>query len=87
VLTGTMRLVGPRPEHPDIVQYYSAEQMYKFACKPGITGLAQIKGRSLLSFSETLAWDLEYVRTRSVWLDLKILLVTLQCVITRRGAF
>lgn len=87
VLNGSMRLVGPRPEHPDIVQYYSPEQMYKFACKPGITGLAQIKGRSLLSFSETLAWDLEYVRTRSVWLDLKILFLTLPCLISRRGAF
>ncbi len=46
--------------------------MYKFACKPGITGLAQINGRGLLNWGETLGWDLQYVRTRSVGLDLKL---------------
>src|SRR5207245_1458887 len=47
------------------------EEMYKFVCKPGITGLAQVNGRGLLNWGEILAWDLQYVRTRSVWLDLK----------------
>ena len=61
--------------------------MYKFACKPGITGLAQINGRGLLNWGETLAWDLKYVRTRSIGLDLKIILVTLKQVISQRGAF
>lgn len=87
VLIGKMRLVGPRPEIPEIVQYYTPEQMYKFACKPGITGLAQVNGRGLLNWGETLAWDLEYVRTRTVWLDLKIILLTLKYIIVRRGAF
>ena len=87
VLVGDMRLVGPRPEAPDVLQYYTPEEMYKFACKPGITGLAQINGRGLLNWGETLAWDLQYVRTRSVGLDLKIILTTLKYVITRRGAF
>ena len=45
--------------------------MYKFAYKPGIASLAQINGRGLLNWGEILAWDLQYVRTRSVWLDLK----------------
>jgi len=49
--------------------------------------LAQINGRGLLSFGETLAWDLRYVRTRNVWLDIKIILITLKYVITRHGAF
>jgi lipopolysaccharide/colanic/teichoic acid biosynthesis glycosyltransferase len=61
--------------------------MYKFAIKPGITGLAQINGRGLLDWGETLAWDLEYVRTRNIWLDLKIIAITLRHVVSRHGAF
>ena len=87
VLAGQVRLVGPRPEAPEVLQYYTAEEMYKFACKPGITGLAQINGRGLLNWGETLAWDLQYVRSRSVWLDLKIIAITLKHVVTRHGAF
>ena len=87
VLAGQIRLVGPRPEAPEVLPYYTPEEMYKFACKPGITGLAQINGRGLLNWGETLAWDLQYIRTRSVWLDLRIIAVTLKHVITRHGAF
>jgi lipopolysaccharide/colanic/teichoic acid biosynthesis glycosyltransferase len=87
VLVGDLRLVGPRPEHPDVLQYYTPEEMHKFAYKPGITGLAQVNGRGLLNWGETLTWDLQYVRTRSVGLDLKIILMTLKRVITRHGAF
>jgi Bacterial sugar transferase len=87
VLIGDMRLVGPRPEAPEVLRYYTTEEMYKFAYKPGVTGLAQINGRGFLNWGETLAWDLEYVRTRSIVLDLKIILLTLKHVIARRGAF
>ena len=87
VLIGDMRLVGPRPEAPEVLQYYGCEEMYKFAVKPGITGLAQINGRGLLNWGETLAFDLEYVRTRTVMLDLKILAITLKQVLFRHGAF
>jgi lipopolysaccharide/colanic/teichoic acid biosynthesis glycosyltransferase len=87
VLVGDMRLVGPRPEAPEVLQYYTAEEMYKFACKPGITGLAQINGRGLLNWGEILAWDLDYIRARGVRSDLKIILVTLKKVIMRHGAF
>jgi lipopolysaccharide/colanic/teichoic acid biosynthesis glycosyltransferase len=87
VLTGNLRLVGPRPEALEVLQYYTPEEMYKFAYKPGITGLAQINGRGLLNWGETLAFDLEYVRRRSVALDLKILFMTLIRVCTRHGAF
>ena len=82
-----LRLLAQRPEAPEVLQYYTPEEMYKFALKPGITGLAQINGRGLLNWGETLAWDLQYVRTRSVWLDLKIIAITLKHVITRHGAF
>jgi lipopolysaccharide/colanic/teichoic acid biosynthesis glycosyltransferase len=87
VLIGDMRLVGPRPEAPEVLRYYTTEEMYKFAYKPGVTGLAQINGRGFLNWGETLAWDLEYVRKRSIVLDLKIILLTLKHVIARRGAF
>ena len=78
VVVGDMRLVGPRPEAPEVVQYYRPEEMIKFSCKPGITGLAQSNGRGLLNWDETLALDLQYVRTRSVLLDLKTILLTIK---------
>ena len=87
VLVGDMRLVGPRPEAPEVLRYYTPEEMYKFAYMPGITGLAQVNGRGFLNWGETLAWDMQYVRARSVELDLKILLATLKQVLSRRGAF
>jgi lipopolysaccharide/colanic/teichoic acid biosynthesis glycosyltransferase len=87
VLIGDMRLVGPRPEAPEVLQYYKPEEMIKFSLKPGITGLAQVGGRGLLNWGETLALDLQYVRTRTVALDLKIILLTIRRVLTRHGAF
>lgn len=87
VLVGDLRLVGPRPEAPEVLQYYTPDEMYKFACTPGVTGLAQVSGRGLLNWGQTIDRDLEYVRTRSVGLDLKIILLTLRYVITRHGAF
>ena len=87
VVRGDMALVGPRPEAPEVLQYYAPEEMIKFALKPGITGLAQISGRGLLNWGETIALDLEYVRTRSISLDLKIIMLTILRVVTRHGAF
>jgi lipopolysaccharide/colanic/teichoic acid biosynthesis glycosyltransferase len=86
VVKGDMRLVGPRPEAPEVLQYHTPEEMIRFTCKPGITGLAQINGRKLLSWGETMALDREYVRTRTIALDLKIILLTIKRVITARGA-
>jgi len=87
VLKGDISLVGPRPEAPEVLQYYRQEEMYKFICKPGITGLAQVNGRGLLNWEDTIAWDLRYVRERSLALDLKILFLTIVSVVTRYGAF
>jgi lipopolysaccharide/colanic/teichoic acid biosynthesis glycosyltransferase len=87
VVKGDMALVGPRPEAPEVLQYYTPEEMVKFTLKPGITGLAQIGGRGLLNWGETIALDLQYVRTRSVSLDLKIIMLTILRVVTRHGAF
>ncbi|TVR99185.1 MAG: sugar transferase [Rhodospirillales bacterium] len=87
VLTGDMRLVGPRPELPEMLPNLSPEEMLRFAVKPGITGLAQTNGRGNLPFLETIAWDLRYVRARSLALDLRILMRTAWLVLARRGAF
>lgn len=87
VLVGDMRLVGPRPEAPQVLRYYTPEEMYKFVCRPGITGFAQINGRGLLNWGQVLAWDMRYVRERTVGMDLRIILTTFKHVITRRGAF
>ena len=87
VVSGDISLVGPRPEAPEVLRYYTPEEMTKFTRRPGITGLAQASGRGLLNWGQTLALDLEYIRTRSVALDLKIILLTIKRVITRHGAF
>jgi lipopolysaccharide/colanic/teichoic acid biosynthesis glycosyltransferase len=87
VLTGEVALVGPRPEIPEMLPYYQGDMMSKFSVRPGITGLAQISGRGRLRFYETVNHDLEYVRRRSLKLDLSILLRTIAMVIRRDGAF
>lgn len=87
VIKGDMCWVGPRPEIPEMVRYYSDPQRLKFSVKPGVTGLAQVSGRGLLSFEDTVNRDLEYVRTRSLSTNLRILLQTLKVTVLRLGAF
>lgn len=87
VLIGQMSVVGPRPEIPEMVKYYRQDQELKFQVKPGVTGLAQIEGRGHLTFQETVAYDLDYVKHRSLWLDLKIIAKTLWVTIVQDGAF
>ncbi len=87
VLTGDMALVGPRPEIPEMLAYYEGEMLQKFSVRPGVTGLAQISGRGRLGFHETVELDLEYIRNRSFWYDMKILFKTIWLVVRRDGAF
>jgi lipopolysaccharide/colanic/teichoic acid biosynthesis glycosyltransferase len=87
VIRGDMALVGPRPEIPEMLPYYLDEMLLKFAVRPGVTGLAQISGRGRLGFYETVALDVEYVRNRSLLLDMKIIALTLYKMVTRDGAF
>lgn len=86
VLLGEMSLVGPRPPIQYEVDRYPAEAFRRFAVRPGITGLWQVRGRSLLSFKQMIALDAEYVERRSLPLYLKILLLTLPTVIHGKGA-
>ncbi len=86
VLKGDMGVVGPRPEIPQMLPHYRPEQLAKFSVKPGLTGLAQISGRNLLTFQETIDRDLEYVAKRSTRLDLYILARTPIVVVQMIGA-
>jgi lipopolysaccharide/colanic/teichoic acid biosynthesis glycosyltransferase len=86
VLRGDMRLVGPRPEIPELVRQYPEEYHRRHEVKPGITGLAQINGRADLTYEETMHYDLDYVDNHSLVRDLQILAMTLPAVLTRKGA-
>jgi lipopolysaccharide/colanic/teichoic acid biosynthesis glycosyltransferase len=87
VVLGDMTLVGPRPELPEMLAYYTQQQLMKFSVKPGVTGLAQVTGRAVLRFQETIASDLEYCARRSLRFDFLILCRTVTTIIQRVGAF
>ena len=80
-----MSLVGPRPLPTTYLPRYSPEQMRRHAVRPGITGWAQVHGRNETSWEERFARDLWYVDHQSLWLDLKILLMTAGVVLAARG--
>jgi lipopolysaccharide/colanic/teichoic acid biosynthesis glycosyltransferase len=86
VLRGEMSLVGPRPPIQYEVDRYPPEAFRRFAVRPGVTGLWQVRGRSLLTFKQMIELDAEYVETRSLGLNIKILLLTLPAVIHGKGA-
>jgi len=85
VLKGDMSFVGPRPLLVAYLDRYSAEQTRRHDVMPGITGLAQISGRNALSWEEKFRLDVWYVDHWSLWLDLKILLLTVWKVLQREG--
>ena len=87
VLKGDMNLIGPRPEIPEMTKYYKVHQMKKFTVKPGITGLAQVNGRGLLSFQKTIQYDLWYVKKKTICLDVFLFWKTLVVVVKSIGAF
>ena len=86
VLKGEMSLVGPRPVPTYEVAEYQGWHRERLAALPGITGLWQVKGRCQVSFDDMIRMDIEYVRSRSLWLDVKLLVLTLPAVISGRGA-
>ena len=85
VLRGEMSLVGPRPLLMQYLARYTPEQMGRHQVKPGITGWAQVKGRNSLSWERKFSLDLWYVCHQSLWLDLKIVLLTFLGVCKRTG--
>jgi lipopolysaccharide/colanic/teichoic acid biosynthesis glycosyltransferase len=86
VFKGDMRLVGPRPDEPYLVEQYRPEFHRRHDVPPGITGLAQVSGRSDLTYSQMMAYDLNYVDHHPFWRDLAILARTLSVVLRKEGA-
>jgi sugar transferase EpsL len=85
VLKGEMSIVGPRPLLLPYLDRYTPEQARRHEVNPGITGWAQVNGRNALSWDEKFKLDVWYVDHRSVWLDMKIILLTIKKVIMREG--
>jgi len=85
VLMGDMSLVGPRPLLEEYLPLYSAEQMRRHDVRPGITGWAQVNGRNALEWPERFKLDIWYVDHQTLWLDLKIILLTVKKALLQDG--
>lgn len=85
VLRGEMSLVGPRPLLMEYLDRYTPEERRRHEVRPGITGWAQVNGRQTIPFSKRIELDVWYVDNRSIWLDLRILAMTVLQVIRPRG--
>lgn len=85
VLKGDMSLVGPRPLLMEYLPLYTLKQARRHELRPGVTGWAQVNGRNALSWDEKFRLDVWYVDHRSLWLDLKILMLTVRKVFVREG--
>ncbi len=86
VLKGDMSLVGPRPPLPKEVEQYEPWQRRRLSMKPGITCIWQVSGRNQIDFDDWMRLDLQYIDRWSLWLDFKIILMTIKAVLTARGA-
>lgn len=86
VFRGDMSLVGPRPPLPREVEQYEPWQRRRLSMKPGITCIWQISGRNEVDFEDWMKMDLQYIDRWSLWLDIKIILLTVWAVVLRRGA-
>ena len=85
VFLGDMSLIGPRPLLEEYNDYYSDFENKRFLVKPGISGLAQVKGRNQLSWDQKLKYDVEYAEKVNFFLDLKIFFLTIYVVLTSSG--
>ena len=85
VLRGDMSLVGPRPLLIEYLPLYTSRQARRHEVRPGVTGWAQVNGRNALSWQLKFELDVWYVDNRSVWLDIRILWMTIRSVIHREG--
>jgi len=85
VLKGDMSLVGPRPLLMEYLPLYSPEQARRHEVRPGVTGWAQVNGRNAIAWEEKFKLDVWYVDHHSLWLDIKILWLTVKKVLLRDG--
>ncbi|WP_300485926.1 sugar transferase [Flavobacterium sp.] len=86
VLKGDMSLIGPRPLLPEYLEMYNEVQKKRHLVRPGITGLAQVKGRNQMKFSERLKNDVYYVENLTFSLDVKIILMTIQSILFKSNS-
>ena len=87
VLRGEMSIVGPRPAFFEIASKYSTEQVRRLAMRPGLTGLAQVQGRNLLTWAERVELDIFYVKHYSLWLDCEIMARTIPVLFRSEGVY
>jgi lipopolysaccharide/colanic/teichoic acid biosynthesis glycosyltransferase len=87
VVAGHMSLVGPRPPLPDEYEAYSPRERRRLSVRPGLTCIWQVSGRSDVDFERWVAMDLQYIDTWTLWLDLKLMLLTIPAVLSGRGAY
>jgi len=87
ILSGEMSLVGPRPTLPYQVEKYDERQRQRLKVKPGVTGWAQVNGRNAISWPERIELDLWYIDHWTIWLDLKILLLTFKSILVRENLY
>lgn len=85
ILQGDMSLVGPRPDRTFRLPDYTDFEKRRLAVRPGVTGLAQVNGRNAIPWDLRYKYDVEYVTTYSIWLDLKILFKTFSMVVRRQN--
>lgn len=85
VLKGDMSMVGPRPLLMEYLPLYTPQQARRHEVRPGVTGWAQMNGRNALSWEEKFELDVWYVNNRSLWLDVKIIFLTVRKVLMRDG--
>lgn len=86
VLKGDMSLVGPRPAIPREVEQYTAYQKQRLFVKPGLTCIWQVSGRNNINFEQWVELDIEYIKTRSLWLDIKLILLTIPALLGDENA-
>ncbi len=87
IIRGDMSIVGPRPPLPDEVANYDKYAMRRLEGKPGLTCIWQVSGRADISFEGQVEMDIHYLKKQSLWLDLKLILLTIPAVLTGRGAY
>jgi lipopolysaccharide/colanic/teichoic acid biosynthesis glycosyltransferase len=87
VLIGEMTLVGPRPAVVAEVQRYAPSEQRRLAVTPGLTCFWQVSGRADLDFEQQVELDVRYIRERTMWLDLKLIVLTIPAVLSGRGAY
>jgi lipopolysaccharide/colanic/teichoic acid biosynthesis glycosyltransferase len=86
VLRGEMSLVGPRPLPVEYVALYTYRERARLRVRPGITGLAQVRGRQAISLEDRFELDVQYVESWTLWLDVKIIALTVPRLLKRTGA-